>query len=677
MTYTIDVKHPSYIMMSSDFSQQEPKLTAFVSKEPSLIKAFKEGKDVYATIASLAFNKPYEECLEFHPVTGEHQPHGKKRRNEAKTILLGITYGRSVMSIGQQLYGGDPTISDEDKTKQAQRVYDSVMNAFPELRRFMIQSQNFASKYGYVETILGRRRHISDMTLKDFEFKPLPGYVNPNIDPLDLSTLEGESGIPEEHIEKLTEEFNGYKYFGQIAKRTRELYDNEHIKVINNRMKKQDATRKCVNCVDFETEILTTRGWKKYNEVNVGDKIYSYSLDHNIIVEDEIKQLHIVEEKTQAYHIHNASFDTICTKDHRWVMRNFDTNQVRVFATEHILRFHKPRYHILRIANNDLNDNLSQLYLDINDTDVFEEFKDRLFGNYITYDELNELDFKSASNLYKYFKDNVAVKGTVKFDNEEVADKFQMLCFLAGQAANKNSRSIEKKRKNTVETTYSVSVPKRVMYQTARIDLMKKEEVEVDGVWCVTTNESTWIARRNGRYYITGNSIIQGSAADFTKMALINVATDPKWELVGGKILTLVHDEIIAQAPVDTYEAAATILKQNMEKAGSFLPFDIHCDVEVTYRWYGLEAPCKYSKPDSLDTMNEEGIKWVQYHLVESEFELPVIEDNGDAIGDAAHGISGIMTEDMANAIDTYCSRYNILKDNFIEHIDEKVRLGK
>ena len=263
MTYTIDIKHPSYIMMSSDFSQQEPKLTAFVSKEPSLIKAFKEDKDVYATIASLAFNKPYEECLEFHPVTGEHQPHGKKRRNEAKTILLGITYGRSVMSIGQQLYGGDPTISDEDKTKQAQRVYDSVMNAFPELRRFMIQSQNFASKYGYVETILGRRRHISDMTLKDFEFKPLHGYVNPNIDPLDLSTLEGESGIPEEYIEKLTEEFNGYKYFGQIAKRTRELYDNEHIKVINNRMKKQDATRKCVNFVDFETEFLTTRVWKK------------------------------------------------------------------------------------------------------------------------------------------------------------------------------------------------------------------------------------------------------------------------------------------------------------------------------------------------------------------------------------------------------------------------------
>lgn len=54
-----------------------------------MIKAFKEDKDVYATIASVAFNVPYEQCLEFHPDTHEYQPEGKARRSEAKTILLG------------------------------------------------------------------------------------------------------------------------------------------------------------------------------------------------------------------------------------------------------------------------------------------------------------------------------------------------------------------------------------------------------------------------------------------------------------------------------------------------------------------------------------------------------------------------------------------------------------
>lgn len=51
--------------------------------------AFIHNRDVYANIASIAFNVPYEKCLEFHPETGEYQPDGKARRSEAKTILLG------------------------------------------------------------------------------------------------------------------------------------------------------------------------------------------------------------------------------------------------------------------------------------------------------------------------------------------------------------------------------------------------------------------------------------------------------------------------------------------------------------------------------------------------------------------------------------------------------------
>lgn len=69
--------------------QQEPKLVAHIAGDSAMTKAFKEGRDIYATIASIAFNLPYEKCLEFHPETGEYQPDGKARRGEAKTIVLG------------------------------------------------------------------------------------------------------------------------------------------------------------------------------------------------------------------------------------------------------------------------------------------------------------------------------------------------------------------------------------------------------------------------------------------------------------------------------------------------------------------------------------------------------------------------------------------------------------
>lgn len=228
--------------------QQEPKLTAYISQCPEMIEAFQHDRDIYATIASLAFNKTYEQCLEFHPETHEYQPDGKARRSEAKTILLGILYGRSVPSIAEQLYGDKDDMTDEEKTKGAQKVYDSVMNAFPALRKAMLSAQNSARTLGYTETILGRRRHLPDMQLPEFEFTAMKGYVNPDIDPLDLSTLKDKSAIPERIVKQLQQEFKQYKYFGQIARRSRELYE-EGIKVTNNRPKINDAKRQALNGV--------------------------------------------------------------------------------------------------------------------------------------------------------------------------------------------------------------------------------------------------------------------------------------------------------------------------------------------------------------------------------------------------------------------------------------------
>ena len=110
-------------------------------------------------------------------------------------------------------------------------------------------AQGNARKIGYVETILGRRRHLPDMQLPEFEFSPMKGYVNPDVDPMDPSTLVNKDSIPDRVVKQLQQEFKSYKYFGQIAKRTRELYEEDHIRVTNNRPKITDASRQCVNSI--------------------------------------------------------------------------------------------------------------------------------------------------------------------------------------------------------------------------------------------------------------------------------------------------------------------------------------------------------------------------------------------------------------------------------------------
>ena len=97
----------NYRIVGGDFSAQEqlePRLTAFMSQDPAMIKAYAEGKDLYSVIASMSFNRKYEDCLEFYPEGTEiefegqrvvcgHKTHqnkeGKKYRSMAKSILLG------------------------------------------------------------------------------------------------------------------------------------------------------------------------------------------------------------------------------------------------------------------------------------------------------------------------------------------------------------------------------------------------------------------------------------------------------------------------------------------------------------------------------------------------------------------------------------------------------------
>ena len=73
-----------YVMVGSDFSQQEPRLLSHYSGDENMIDAYKQGKDLYATIASKVYKNNYEDNLEFNPITKQMQPDGKKRRTSVK-----------------------------------------------------------------------------------------------------------------------------------------------------------------------------------------------------------------------------------------------------------------------------------------------------------------------------------------------------------------------------------------------------------------------------------------------------------------------------------------------------------------------------------------------------------------------------------------------------------------
>ena len=228
------VADDGYYMLSCDYSAQEPRLTAQMCKDEKMIKAYKEGKDLYCEIASIAFGVPYEECMEFRP-DGTKNPEGKERRGQAKTIVLGVCYGRQIESIAKQL--------NVTKNK-AQEIYNKIMAAFPGLHKFMVDSQNMARELGYVTTQWGRKRRLGDMQLPLYEFS-VDSSKSSNFDPLFDSEYTSNE-LTDAEIISYTNQLNNCRGWKQ-KQNLLEQMAKEGIKVKDNTMKIADAERQCVN----------------------------------------------------------------------------------------------------------------------------------------------------------------------------------------------------------------------------------------------------------------------------------------------------------------------------------------------------------------------------------------------------------------------------------------------
>jgi len=231
------VASDGYVLMSSDYSQQEPKVMTQMCGDPKMIKAYQEGKDLYAEIAALSFNTTYENCLEFRP-DGTTNPDGKNRRSQAKSILLGVLYGRGVPSIAEQL---------GTTTKKAQAIKDSVFKGFPAIPKFEEDSLNMAYEKGYVTTLWGRKRRLPDLQLPEYEFRWKDG-APPDDDLLDFDERDSDissNDVPDEICNKYIRKLR-QAYFGQ-KRRIFEEANKEGIWIVDNGGKIADAQRQCVN----------------------------------------------------------------------------------------------------------------------------------------------------------------------------------------------------------------------------------------------------------------------------------------------------------------------------------------------------------------------------------------------------------------------------------------------
>jgi DNA polymerase-1 len=131
-----------HLFLSADYSQIELRIMAALSGDKVMIEAFANGEDIHSATAAKIYNIPLAE------VTSD-------MRRKAKTANFGIIYGISPFGLAQRL---------NIPRNEAKQLIDDYFINFPQVKEYMDEQILLARKRGYVETIMGRRRYLKDIT---------------------------------------------------------------------------------------------------------------------------------------------------------------------------------------------------------------------------------------------------------------------------------------------------------------------------------------------------------------------------------------------------------------------------------------------------------------------------------------------------------------------------------
>jgi len=135
-------KAPEWTLLAADYSQIELRILAHMSKDESLLAAFHRGEDIHAATASSVYDVPID------GVTSD-------MRRIAKIMNFGVLYGLSAFGIRQQT-----GLSAEE----GQRFIETYFGSYPGIRTYIDETKEKVKANGYVETLLGRRRYIPEVS---------------------------------------------------------------------------------------------------------------------------------------------------------------------------------------------------------------------------------------------------------------------------------------------------------------------------------------------------------------------------------------------------------------------------------------------------------------------------------------------------------------------------------
>jgi DNA polymerase-1 len=141
------VAPPGRVLLAADYSQVELRILAHLcGGKGGFADAFDRGADVHAETAAGLFGVPSAKVT-------------REMRGIAKAVNFGIIYGQSAFGLAQ---------TQRISRAEAADYIARYKERFPEIEDYRQRTLAQAAEHGYVETLMGRRRPVPDLTSGNF-----------------------------------------------------------------------------------------------------------------------------------------------------------------------------------------------------------------------------------------------------------------------------------------------------------------------------------------------------------------------------------------------------------------------------------------------------------------------------------------------------------------------------
>jgi DNA polymerase-1 len=162
-------------MIVADYSQVELAIMAHFSGDPNMVEAIRQKKDLHCLTVELATGGKYtyaemkaaKDAAEAGTATPE-QLHLVEVRSDFKKTGFGIIYGIGAVKLGAQT-GKQiqrrrlPNGRWHESCPEGEELIESYFRAFPTIKQFIQDTHASCRRLGYVQTITGRKRRLSDI----------------------------------------------------------------------------------------------------------------------------------------------------------------------------------------------------------------------------------------------------------------------------------------------------------------------------------------------------------------------------------------------------------------------------------------------------------------------------------------------------------------------------------